>query len=278
MTKKSPDRLRTGSFKQKKFRSNSPKDTAQVIWGIHPILEALEISPHIIREIILDKKKSGIKTQKLVTLADRKKVPLRYAKIDGSKDMLWKGDPFDQERHQGVIAHIILPILSLQELLADLKHSENVPLILALDSIQDPHNLGAIIRSAVAVGVNKLILPKDRSASITGTVVKASAGGVFHLDVCRVTNLVSTIGALKDEGIWVFGTSKDASQTIHDADFSVPACLVIGNEEKGLRPLVKKHCDMLVTIPMQGKLDSLNASVAAGVILFEIARQRASKL
>jgi 23S rRNA (guanosine2251-2'-O)-methyltransferase len=126
----------------------------------------------------------------------------------------------------------------------------------------------------VSAGVTKIILPKDRAAHVTGTVVKASAGAVFHVDVCRVTNLVTALDALKDEGIWVFGTAKDAPLTIYKADFTVPACLVIGNEEKGLRPRVRDHCDMLVTIPMQGKLDSLNASVATGVVLFEIVRQR----
>ncbi|MDH3921331.1 MAG: 23S rRNA (guanosine(2251)-2'-O)-methyltransferase RlmB, partial [Desulfobulbaceae bacterium] len=178
------------------------------------------------------------------------------------------------ESSQGVAARIILPSLTLAELLHKLSKLSGPPLLLALDSIQDPHNLGAIIRSAVAAGVNGIILPKDRSASITGTVIKISAGSVFHIDISRVTNLVNSFKVLKENGIWIFGTTKDAAQTIFDTDFTVPACLVIGSEGKGLRPLVAEHCDLSISIPMQSSLDSLNASVAAGIILFETVRQR----
>ena len=122
--------------------------------------------------------------------------------------------------------------------------------------------------------MNGLILPKDRSAPITGTVIKVSAGAAFHLDICRVTNLVSSFKVLKEEGIWIFGTAKDSSQPVYDTDLTVPACLVIGSEGKGLRPLVAENCDMYISIPMQGTLDSLNASVAAGIIMFETIRQR----
>ena len=126
----------------------------------------------------------------------------------------------------------------------------------------------------MAAGCRKLILPKDRSAQITGVVAKTSAGALFHIDVCRVTNLVATFDILREAGIWIFGTTLDAPLSIYQADFHVPACLVIGNEEKGLRDLVKKQCDILVTIPMFSDLNSMNASVAAGVVLFEMARQR----
>jgi 23S rRNA (guanosine2251-2'-O)-methyltransferase len=164
--------------------------------------------------------------------------------------------------------------LTLDALLHKLKYVPGPPLLLALDSIQDPHNLGAIIRSAVAAGVNGIILPRDRSVSITGTVIRISAGAVYHIDICMVTNLVSSIKSLKKNGIWIFGTTKDGARPIYDIDLTLPACLVIGSEGKGMRPLVAKQSDLLITIPMQSSLDSLNASVAAGIILFEIVRQR----
>jgi 23S rRNA (guanosine2251-2'-O)-methyltransferase len=273
MAKPPPDCLRPGSSRQKKSRLKSPKDSLQVIWGIHSVLEALQTTPRNIKEVIVDKG-SGAKTQRIIELAEQQKITVRYDKAHFSKDAIRRGGLTDEDRHQGVIARISFPYYSFSEMLADLQDSTDAPFILALDSIQDPQNLGAIIRSAVAAGFTRIILPKDRAAQITGSVAKASAGAVFHVDVCRVTNLVASIDALKEKGIWVFGTAKDAPLTIYEADFTVPACLVIGNEEKGLRPRVKEHCDMLVTIPMSGKLDSLNASVATGVVLFEIVRQR----
>ena len=245
----------------------------QVICGIHPVLEVLQASPQNVKEVIVDRG-SGTKTQKIIELAKQQKITVRYDKDEFTSSALQEGGLTGEDRHQGVIARIFFPYHSFTELLDSLQNSTGIPFILALDSIQDPQNLGAIIRSAVAAGVTRIILPKDRAAHVTGTVAKASAGAVFHVDVCRVTNLVTAIDSLKKEGIWVFGTSKDAPLTIYEADFTVPACLVIGNEEKGLRPRVKEHCDMLVTIPMPGKLDSLNASVATGVVLFEIVRQR----
>lgn len=182
----------------------------------------------------------------------------------------------EQESSQGVSARIVFPFVTFDELLNSLKGTSSPPLILALDSIQDPHNLGAIIRSAVAAGANGLILPKDRSASITATVIKVSAGAVFHLPVCKVTNLVNCFSVLKEAGIWIFGATRDGATPVYDVDLTVPACLVIGSEGKGLRPFVAENCDLHISIPMQGSLDSLNASVAAGIILFETVRQRKS--
>jgi 23S rRNA (guanosine2251-2'-O)-methyltransferase len=231
-------------------------------------MEALKTSPSCIKEVIVENKQ-GTRIQKIIKLAEQQNVSVRY-----DKTVFQKEGVAEKERYQGVIASVLFPYVALSEVLLDLQKSEDVPFILALDSIQDPQNLGSIIRSAVAAGCKKLILPKDRSAQITGTVAKASAGAVFHIDVCRVTNLVSAFDALREAGVWIFGTSVDTSLSIYQADFNVPACLVIGNEEKGLRTLVKKHCDVLVTIPMFSELDSLNASVATGVVLFEMARQR----
>ncbi len=247
------------------------------IYGIHPVLEALKASPRAIREIFVDSDKSGRKLEQIIELAQKNAVPVSRVP---AKTKPGHGKPDEQsehERSQGVRARILLPTLSLDTLLGNLQEVAEPPLLLALDSIQDPHNLGAIIRSAVAAGVNGIILPKDRSASITGTVIKISAGSVFHIDICRVTNLVSSFKVLKKNGIWIFGATKDGSQPIYDSDLSVPACLVIGSEGKGLRPLVAEQCDFNISIPMQSSLDSLNASVAAGIILFETVRQRMAR-
>ena len=256
----------------KKKRSHSKAE--QLIWGIHPVLEALNACPQAVLEIVVDKDKKGQKLEELIKLARNNGIPLG-AGADNALPGLRKPDKFpEHESSQGVAARILLPTLTFDKLLHKMQHASGPVLLLALDSIQDPHNLGAIIRSAVAAGVNGIILPKDRSASITGTVIKVSSGAVFHIDICWVTNLVSSFKVLKENGIWIFGAVKDASQPIYDTDFTVPACLVIGSEGKGLRPLVADQCDLNISIPMQSSLDSLNASVAAGIILFEIVRQR----
>lgn len=272
---KSPGHKFRSSCHTKKIRCRPHSKAEQIIWGIHPVEEALTACPQAIREIIIDKKdRAGRRLEQIVELAQKNKIPVS-ALPEKVRAGLGKPDESSEyESSQGVSARIHLPILALEDLMSKVQNVSGAPLLLALDSIQDPHNLGAIIRSAVAAGVNGIILPKDRSASITGTVIKTSAGSVFHIDICRVTNLVSSFKVLKKSGFWIFGTTIDASQPIYDTDLTVPACIVIGSEGKGLRPLVAEQCDLNISIPMQSALDSLNASVAAGIILFEIVRQR----
>ncbi len=277
MSQSPPQRSRKKNIQSKKpqHRTAPPKDL--FVGGIHSVLEALKANPHCVKEIFVEKDKKGLRLEELLEMAKQNRVPVTLGQPASEGTYRKYSGSLEQEQSQGVSARIVLPILALEELLAKLKKSDKPPLLLALDSIQDPHNLGAIIRSAVAAGVNGLILPKDRSAFITGTVVKVSAGAAFHLDICRVTNLVSSFKVLKEEGIWIFGTAKDSSQPVYETDLTVPACLVIGSEGKGLRPLVAECCDMYISIPMHGSLDSLNASVAAGIILFETVRQRTAK-
>ena len=274
MVKFSSQKLRNKSNHIKKTHTRAHPKTEQLVWGIHPVHEALKACPQAIREIVVDRDKSGYRLEQILELAEKYAIPVSFLPGKYKPAFGKSAEQHEQESSQGVSARIILPSLTLAELLHKLSKLSGPPLLLALDSIQDPHNLGAIIRSAVAAGVNGIILPKDRSASITGTVIKISAGSVFHIDICRVTNLVNSFKVLKENGIWIFGTTKDAAQTIFDTDFTVPACLVIGSEGKGLRPLVAEHCDLSISIPMQSSLDSLNASVAAGIILFETVRQR----
>jgi 23S rRNA (guanosine2251-2'-O)-methyltransferase len=256
-------------------RSSPAKDV--LIGGFNSVLEALKSSPACVKEVFVDKGKKGLRLEELLETAQQNNIPVIFTQTAKQGTHKKRPGSSEPESAQGVSARIVLPTLTLAELMGKLKNIPESPLLLALDSIQDPHNLGAIIRSAVAAGVNGLILPRDRSASITDTVIKVSAGAVFHLDICRVTNLVNSFKILKEEGMWIFGTAKDSSQAVYETDLTVPACLVIGSEGKGLRPLVAEHCDLYISIPMQGSLDSLNASVAAGIILFETVRQRRTK-
>ncbi|MCE7954027.1 MAG: 23S rRNA (guanosine(2251)-2'-O)-methyltransferase RlmB, partial [Chlorobi bacterium CHB7] len=147
-------------------------------------------------------------------------------------------------------------------------------LILILDEIQDPHNVGAILRSAECSGVNGVILTKHNSATITSTVVKVSAGATEHLNICQVNNLSQTIDELKKNGFWIVGSSFENSKNYNEVDYKIPIALIVGNEEKGIRKLTASKCDFLIKIPMSGKIQSLNVSVATGILLFEILRQR----
>lgn len=238
-----------------------------LIWGIHPILETLRHHPGLILEIIIQERQASAKQREIIELAERRKIPLR----NQSRLPLPPDDP--QPHHQGVMARLRgVPTYELQDLLAD--DSPATPTLVALDSIQDPHNLGAIIRSAAAAGAAGVIIPKDRSAPLEGAAAKVAAGTTSLIRLCRVTNLVDALLELKEAGYWIFGAEGASGQSIYDTDLTGKACLVIGSEGKGLRPLVRKQCDFLISIPMAGQVESLNASVAAGVMLFEIARQK----
>ena len=177
--------------------------------------------------------------------------------------------------HQGVIA-IVSPAsyIDLPTLITDTQNSVHPPLLIMLDQIQDPRNLGAIIRTADAVNADGLILPKDRAAGITTAAHKASAGSSEYMPTAQVTNLARTIETLQAAGIWVIGADQGAPTPYTQADLTVPMCLVLGNEAEGLRRLVKEKCDLLVHLPMFGHVPSLNVSVAAGVLLYEVIRQR----
>jgi 23S rRNA (guanosine2251-2'-O)-methyltransferase len=247
-----------------------------LLWGTHPVFEALEKEPGRFSEIILQKERRGAKIEEIIRLARDLKVKISF--VDSIRLV---GEGASQVRHQGIVARISEAVfIALEDLIkkvTDLKQNGIVPRLIVCDSLQDPHNLGAIIRSALASGANGVVVTRERSAPIGGTVAKASAGAVSHIDICQVTNLTTTLKMLKEAGFWVFGAVKEGdAQSLYEADLTVPACLVVGSEGKGIRPLVKKECDVLISIPMVGSLDSLNSSVAAAVILFEAMRQSIS--
>jgi len=177
--------------------------------------------------------------------------------------------------HQNVVGVIQeFPYAVLKNLLSRPKKDGEKALFLVLDGIQDPQNLGSLIRTALGFGAHGMIIPKDRAVGITPAVMKASAGAASHLPIARVVNIANTLDELKKEGIWIYGAAGEARSPIYDFDFNIDLGIVIGAEGKGIRPLVKKKCDLLFSIPMSGPLSSFNASVSGGMILYEVMRQR----
>ena len=180
--------------------------------------------------------------------------------------------------HQGVIALAAArDYYTIDEILQEAEDRGEAPVIVICDELSDPHNLGAILRSAECAGAHGVIIPKRRSVGLTATVAKASAGAVEYMKVAKVSNINNAIAELKEKGVWIFGTAAEGSVPMYRADLTVPAAIVIGNEGDGMSQLVRKNCDMLVHIPMKGNISSLNASAAASILLYEAVRQRLSK-
>lgn len=253
----------------------SPGENAEdFLWGMNVVSEALKADPRSVSEVLVEKGKAGSRCQEIIDRARKNNIPVRF--VETAQLKVPPG-----ARHQGIAARQVqAQLLTLDELLAGLESTaENpYPRILAIDSIQDPRNLGAILRSALAAGFTSVILTRQRSVPLTGTVARTSAGAVSHLHICQVGNLAETLKILRRNHFWIFGTvAEQTALSVYEVDFSLPLCLVVGSEGKGIRPLVQKQCDQLVTIPMRGKLNSLNASVAAAIVMFEINRPPAGK-
>ena len=241
---------------------------SRIVCGINPVNEALRARP---QEVEVVHYTAGEK-QKLRHILDRSKKN-RIKVLEEKKDRL--DELAGDVKHQGIVAIISDFIYTdIQGILAEWKKSGSKAFILVLDGIQDPHNLGAIIRSAESAGIQGIIIPKDRAVGVTSTVEKVSAGAVEHVKIARVTNIARTLDDLKKAGLWIAGAEADGKQSIYDADFDMDVALVIGSEGKGIRSLVKKKCDLLLSIPMKGKVNSLNASVSAAVVMYEVLRQR----
>ena len=177
--------------------------------------------------------------------------------------------------HQGVVAQsAVREYATIEQLLARAEEKGEPPFLVACDEISDPHNLGAILRTAECVGAHGVLIPKRRSAGLTATVDKASAGAAEHLPVARVANMASALRELKEKGLWIYGTAADGESPLWETDFSGPVCLVIGSEGEGMSRVVAEQCDFRVSIPMHGRIGSLNASAAAAVVMYEILRSR----
>ena len=262
--------------REKQGRGNERKIriSDDLLWGIHPVFEALEQETDRVCEVILVKDRKGGKREEII-----EKARTAGIKVNFVASLRLLGENASQVRHQGVLAKMsqtsLMPFDDLVVKFETLVKQEKNPRIIVLDTLQDPHNIGAIIRSAHASGFDAVLLTRERSAPIGGTAAKSAAGAMSHIDICQVTNLAQSLQRLKTAGAWVFGAIKDAdAQSLYASDLVLPACIIVGSEGSGIRPLVRKQCDVLLSIPMEGQLDSLNSSVAAGVIMFEMLRQR----
>ncbi|MEM6731430.1 MAG: 23S rRNA (guanosine(2251)-2'-O)-methyltransferase RlmB [Myxococcota bacterium] len=242
---------------------------SEMIYGRHPVREQLAARPTAVRRILISEGTSHPSIDELTNEARRAKV--RVERLSRRKLESLVG----RVSHQGVAAEVEpFGYADLSDLIEVAIRSDRPGLLVVLDQIQDPHNLGAILRSAYALGAHGVIIVKDRATEVTGTVSKASAGAATKIPIARVTNLRNALEQLKKNQIWVYGTAANGSKTLSDIDLTGPVALVIGNEGKGLRRLVAETCDELVRIPMLGELGSLNASVSAGIALYEVVRQR----
>ena len=237
------------------------------VWGRHPVLEALRAGR--VESLLVARSVRNPALEELVALAHRQGLQVRDVP-DVELQAMSPGSIM-----QGVAAYARLPLLAdFEDLLQCVGSSSEAPFILLLDQIQDPHNFGALLRSSEAAGVQAVIVPDRRSAPLSGTVAKTSAGALSVLPILRVTNLVRTIDDLKKAGIWIAGLDASAHMSVYDADLTIPLALAIGSEGSGLRRLTSERCDLLLRLPMQGVIQSLNASVAGSIALFERVRQR----
>ncbi len=242
---------------------------SEIIFGIHPVQEALRSGQRFER-VYISQGKKGKAISDIVNLAKVRHIEVRVAPWERLT-----GRAGGTTSHQGVLGVLqSFSYTSFHDLLAAPRQDDDPPFFLLLDTIQDPHNLGAILRSAECAGVHGVIIPKRKAVEVTPTVSKVSAGATAYVPICRVTNLAMTIEALQRQNIWVIGTSDAAQQSYTAVDFTIPLAIVIGNEEKGIRWLVAEKCDMMVSIPLYGKISSLNASVSSALMLFEVRRQR----
>lgn len=241
------------------------------IFGRNPVLEALRAGRPI-NKLMVAKGSSHGSIREITALAKERKILLQF--VDKKQLDFLAGE----DTHQGVLAQASSKDYSdWEEVLAEVKAKNEDPFFLVLDGVEDPHNLGAMLRTCDAAGVHCVIIPKHRAVPLTSGVAKAAAGAVEFVPVARVTNLASTMESLKENGFWVIGTDASADQEIYQADLKGPLALVMGSENKGLGKLIREKCDALISIPMRGSLNSLNVSVAAAVVIYEALRQRSAR-
>jgi len=250
-------------------RTIKKNNNDNIIYGHHAILSVLKHEPETIIELWVDAGRHDERAKDVVDLARQSGISAQRIK----RELL--DDKVNNTKHQGFVALsqevTTLDEKSLESMLSGL---DETAFLLILDGIQDPHNLGACLRSADAAGVHGVIIPRDKSCSLTATVRKVASGAVESLPLYQVTNLVRTMEMLKKTGIWLFGTDSEADTSVFNTDFKGAIAIVMGAEGKGLRRLTREHCDALMSLPMSGSVSSLNISVAAGICLYEVVRQK----
>ncbi len=239
----------------------------KVLFGFHAVTVRLKTAPESIQEIHVDATRRDARMRQFVMRAQEAGAKL----VDSDAERL--GGLAGTPRHQGVVARVA-PLAAKHSLDDVLDEVEGAPLVLVLDGVTDPHNLGACLRVADGAGAHAVVAPKDHAVGLNATVAKVASGAAETVPYLMVTNLARTLGELKERGLRVVGTSDDAPQTLYEADLTGPVALVLGAEGPGMRQLTRKTCDELVRIPMSGAVESLNVSVAAGVCLYEALRQR----
>lgn len=238
------------------------------LFGIHPVLEALKKRPRAVKSIHLARQGSDSALRLISEIALQNDITVR----PGTQQEITQISGTQQ--HQGIAAQAEpYPLSDVGDVIARVRRNKNRCFVLVLDCVQDPQNTGALIRSAVCCGVQAVVFPKDRAAGMTPAVAKASAGAIEHISLCRVVNIAATLDALRSQDIWVAGTVPRDGQSIYTFDFNRDIALVIGAEGPGMRRLVREKCDVLLSIPMPGAFESLNASTAGAVVMFEALRQ-----
>lgn len=287
MTKRENQRRREREFNKFQERNNKFQDRRDdrkeknntsnesmredLIIGRNAVIEALK-SDRTIECVYVSKGDLEGSIKVALGLAKDKGVVIKEAdrrKLDTMCDGL---------NHQGIVARVTpFKYCEVNDILEDAKRKEQQPFIVILDEIEDPHNLGSIIRTAELCGVHGIIIPKRRNVGVTSTVYKCSAGAIEHMKIAKVTNINATIDMLKEQGIWIYGADIDGKDYSYNTDFSGPCALIIGSEGKGISSLTLKKCDLLVKIPIIGKINSLNASVAGGIMMYEVLKGRLTK-
>jgi 23S rRNA (guanosine2251-2'-O)-methyltransferase len=238
------------------------------LYGLHAMQAVLEKEPERVIELWVLKGRDDERLHNVVNQARRFGVSIQFCNRKTLDDKV------QGEQHQGVVARAKPAKVLDEKDLDDIIAKEDMPLLLVLDGVTDPHNLGACLRTADAAGVHALIVPKDKSASLTATARKVACGAAEVVPLIQVTNLSRTLKSIQQQGVWVVGTAGEAEQTIYDCKLTGPMALVMGAEGKGMRRLTREHCDELIKLPMAGSVSSLNVSVATGICLYEIIRQR----
>ena len=239
----------------------------QVIFGINPLLEDLRSQTGRVSKIVVAQGRGGEAVEKILSLAKQKGIHIEF------RERSFLDRKAGQGSHQGIIGFCEpFAYATVADIITNRHPDFKYNLILILDGITDPQNLGTLIRTAHCCGANGVIIPENRSASVTGTVIKASAGAANHTSIARVVNLSNTIDHLKEQGFWIYGTDPAAGKDFGSFEYDGHIGLVMGSEGTGMRPLIRRKCDFRLSIPTKGKIDSLNVSVAAGIILYEILR------
>ena len=249
---------------------NNEEKSGNIICGRNPVLEAVRSGREIDRLLVAHGVSGGSVT---AIIAKCRAKGILIKEVSPQKLDYYCGGA----NHQGVaVMFAAQEYATVEDILASANERNEEPFIIICDEIEDPHNLGAIVRTAEACGVHGIIIPKRRSASLNATVAKAASGALEYMPVARVTNIASTIDELKKRGVWVFGADMDGEDYTR-SDFDLPCAIVIGNEGSGIGALTAKKCDKIISLPMCGKINSLNASVAAGVLMYEVVRKRRSQ-